>query len=213
MKKETVYQIKIELKGIRPPIWRRLQLPADCSMDAAADALLTAMGWSGYHLYAFRTKARHVEIPDPDAIDMPGTGFFASGGRPTPEDAAKAKLADFAKPGDKFVFDYDFGDGWAHAVTIEESMLTDPFTARKALCLTGKRACPPEDCGGPHGYMKLLETLANPDPEIEHNKERVQWIGGDWDAEAFDAGEVNEVLASWKPDTHTGMYKSCWDIE
>lgn len=213
MKKGTVYQLRIDLIGLRPPVWRRLRLPADCTMDAAAEALLIVMSWGGHHLYAFRSANRYIDIPDPDAVDMPNGVLYRIEGRPDPEDAAQVKLGDFARVCDNFRFNYDFGDGWEHTVQVEKAEVIDPFTARKAVCLEGSRACPPDDCGGPHGYMALLDLLAGPPPEDEEAKARLAWLGKDWDAEAFDLESVNETLAKWKPDCHTDMYKACWDLD
>lgn len=201
-KKNTSYQIKITLRHIRPPIWRLLLVPADCTMDALHCALQTAMGWTDAHLYAFRTKDRDIEIPDPDNM------WDASWSRrPKPEDAGKVKLSELAEPGDTIIYDYDFGDGWEHTVVIEKAVEADDVAARKAVCLEGERACPPEDCGGPWRYQHLLAVLAKPEGErSENEKELADWVGGEWDAEAFSLDGVNRALAGWKPDQVSFMY-------
>lgn len=201
--KNTRYQIKVTLKNIRPPVWRRLLVPADCTMDALHSAIQTAMGWMDGHLYAFHGKNRWLEIPDPD--NMWDAGWSS---RPKPEDSAKIHLSDLAKPGEKINYDYDFGDGWEHAILIEKAIETDDIAARKAVCLKGKRACPPENCGGPWGYQRLLELLDTPEQELDFDgKEKLEWIGGEWDAEAFDPDEVNQALADWKPNQKSFMYE------
>jgi hypothetical protein len=61
-----------------------------------------------------------------------------------------------------------------------------------AVCLDGQRACPPEDCGGFPGYHELVEILHDPDhPEHE---DRVQWLGGHFDPEAFNLAAANRKL-------------------
>lgn len=201
--KKSRYQIKVTLENIRPPIWRRLLVPSDCTMDALHCAIQTAMGWSDTHLYAFRTKNRHIEIPDPD--NMWDAGWSS---RPKPEDSAKVHFSEVAKPGEKIHYDYDFGDNWEHTILIEEATETDDISARKAVCLKGKRTCPPEDCGGPWGYQRLLELLATPKRELDGDeKQTVEWIGGEWDAEAFDLDEVNQTLADWKTNQVSFMYE------
>ncbi|MDQ6960465.1 MAG: plasmid pRiA4b ORF-3 family protein [Mariprofundaceae bacterium] len=211
MKSNTVYQIKITLNDIRPPIWRRLHVPSNCTMDALHCALQMAMGWMDGHLYAFRTKKRWVEIPDPDAMDDAGFGLSS---RPKPEDSAKVQLCELAKPGETIMYDYDFGDGWVHTIRIEKAVEADDISARKAVCLKGKRACPPEDCGGPWGYQYMLETLAMPDLERdEEAQELMEWIDDDWDAEAFDLEDTNAGLSSWKPNQHSCMYEANWGEE
>lgn len=203
--KNTRYQIKVSLKDAHPPIWRRLLVPADCSMDALHCVIQIAMGWSDAHLYAFRTDNRRIEIPDPDPDGMWNAGW--SNG-PEPEDAASVRFSNVAKPGDKITYEYDFGDCWEHSILIEKTVRTDDLSACKAVCVKGKRACPPEDCGGSWGYQHVLEVVAN--PKISGNvddDQLLEWLGGKWDAEAFDLNEVNQALAKWKPNQGSCMYQ------
>lgn len=184
--KNTRYQIKVTLEGLEPPIWRRLIVPADCTMDALHCALQAAMGWEDRHLYAFemrkgRRVLRRVEIPDPDDMWDPA---WHSG--PKPEDSAKVRLRDFAGPGGTFAYIYDFGDSWKHEVTIEK--IVDDLSASRAECMDGARACPPEDCGGPWGYQRLLELLDAPDQKL-------------------DLDDINAALANWKPNQSSFMYE------
>jgi hypothetical protein len=62
----------------------------------------------------------------------------------------------------------------------------------KIVCMAGARACPPEDCGGVTGYYHLLEALA--DPEHEDHEILLEWVGGKFDPEAFDAATVDRAL-------------------
>ncbi|MDQ6958711.1 MAG: plasmid pRiA4b ORF-3 family protein, partial [Mariprofundaceae bacterium] len=166
-------------------------------------AIQIAMGWTDAHLYAFRTKTRYIEIPDPD--NMWDAGWS---NRPKPEDSAKVHLREVVKPGEKTTYEYDFGDGWEHTILIEKAIKTDDISACKAECLKGKRACPPEDCGGPWGYQNLLEVLAMPvHKRNESEKEFAEWIGGDWDAEACNLSDINDALTGWKPNQTSYMYK------
>lgn len=75
-------------------------------------------------------------------------------------------------------------------MTVEKSLPPTPRTTAPA-CLDGRRACPPEDCGGPWGYKELLKILA--DPSHEEHTARVEWVGewggGKLDPEAFDPAE------------------------
>ena len=86
---------------------------------------------------------------------------------------------------------YDFGDSWEHELLVEKRL---PLEAGKRypVCLTGKRACPPEDCGGIWGYASLLEAIR--DPEHPEHEEMLEWVGGEFDPEAFDLDEVNREL-------------------
>ncbi|WP_145444608.1 plasmid pRiA4b ORF-3 family protein [Mucisphaera calidilacus] len=64
------------------------------------------------------------------------------------------------------------------------------------VCLAGKLACPPEDCGGIYRYEHMLTVVADADHE-EHD-DLVEWLGDDFDPEAFDIDEVNDMLAEWR---------------
>ncbi|GAB4280218.1 MAG: hypothetical protein Kow0092_35860 [Deferrisomatales bacterium] len=173
-----VYRLKVTLKGIRPPIWRRLLVPADVPLDTLHLILQIAMGWTDSHLHLFRVGQRQIGVPDPERGEV--------------VDERRVRLADVA-PGEKarFVYDYDFGDGWEHLVQVEEVLPPGPGV-ELPVCLKGRRACPPEDCGGAWGYQDILDTLS--DPEDPGYAEALEWVGEDWDAERFDPDEVNEML-------------------
>lgn len=104
------------------------------------------------------------------------------------------KLSSVVK-GEKFKFDYeyDFGDGWEHQILVEK-ILSRQKEVHYPVCLTGKRACPPEDCGGIWGYAQLLEVLQ--DPEHPQYEEMLSWVGGSFEPEAFDLDEINQMLHS-----------------
>jgi hypothetical protein len=95
----------------------------------------------------------------------------------------------FQKPGDRIVYEYDFGDSWIHTITLE-NVLRD-VSLYQARCLEGARAAPPEDCGGVPGYEELLEALS--DPENPDHEDLLDWAGG-WQPEAFDVDFVNMQL-------------------
>jgi len=91
----------------------------------------------------------------------------------------------------KITYDYDFGDGWAHAVRL---IKVRPVQKNESLprCLEGKLACPPEDCGGVWGYYDLLKAIK--DPDHEEHEDMIEWLEDDFDSEAFDVDEVNAIL-------------------
>jgi hypothetical protein len=91
----------------------------------------------------------------------------------------------------KIVYVYDFGDNWQHDVVLEKVLPAEPG-AKYPQCTGGKRACPPDDSGGPWGYARYLEALAA--PTKRGNREFVEWIGEDWDPEAFSAEAVNRIF-------------------
>jgi hypothetical protein len=174
------YQLKATLKHVKPPIWRRVVVPADVPLDILHHTLQIVFGWEDYHLYLFSAARRKYGIPDPD---FPELGV---------ESAEETRLSDvLIKPKSKMTYEYDFGDGWEHEIVVEKIIETDSSEALFS-CLAGARACPPEDCGGPFGYERLLEILSNPKhPEYDDMSE---WIGEEFDAEDFDLPAINKEL-------------------
>lgn len=173
-----IYQIKITLKHSRPPIWRRIQVTGDTKLGKLHRILQVAMGWTDSHLHAFRARGMDYGVPDPE---FPGDT----------KNERNVRLDRIADEGDTLIYEYDFGDGWEHELKVEKVMPAAPG-ARYPLCLAGKRACPPEDCGGIPGYEHLLEVFSNPAHEEYHDMQ--DWLGGELDPEAFDLNEVNDAL-------------------
>lgn len=177
-----LYQLKVTLEGIRPPIWRRFRVRSDVNLARLHEVLQTVMGWTDSHLHQFRVGGRTYGVPDPDDLDF---------GAPV-LDERRAHLSALAPDErDRFAYDYDFGDDWKHTVVVEKILPPDPDLPTP-WCLKGKRACPPEDCGGPWGYQEMLETLA--DPAAPGREDALEWLGGEWDAEEFDPELVNALL-------------------
>ncbi|MFQ5780091.1 MAG: plasmid pRiA4b ORF-3 family protein [Nitrospiria bacterium] len=177
------YQFKVTLKGVEPPIWRRIEVPAGYSFWDLHVAIQDAMGWFDCHLHAFR-------ISNPDTGEMEEIGIPYDEGfddRPCLPGWEVPMAAYFKGPGDRSDYDYDFGDGWEHEIVLEQIVSRFPRT-KYPRCLEGERACPPEDCGGTSGYEDLLETIF--DPAHEEHDRTMEWLGGEFDPEAFDPKQV-----------------------
>ncbi len=175
-KSRNVYQLKVVLRDIRPPIWRRL-LVADTTLDRLAEFVITAMGWHGGHLHGFHIHGEQYGAPDPEW----GLDWML--------DESRAKMGNVIFPWDKkFIFQYDFGDGWEHDILIEKVLPYDK-AEQYPVCLKGKRACPPEDIGGVWGYEEFLEAIR--DRNHPRYEELIEWIGGSFDPEEFDLDAVN----------------------
>jgi hypothetical protein len=178
----TVHTIKVTLAGSQPPIWRRLQVPSTITLRALHDVLQAALGWEDYHMWVFETPLGRHGLPDRD-LEI---------------SSAAAKRLDQAAPrkGDRLGYTYDFGDDWEHIIVVEAISSPEPGIAYPR-CLTGRRACPPEDCGGIWGYDYLIEILT--DPKHEEHQERLEWLGLDspsqFDPSAFDPTQANTALA------------------
>jgi hypothetical protein len=175
-----VLQFKIELLGVEPPIWRRIQVPESYTFWDLHVAIQDAMGWRDYHLHAFRVIGSEdvIGIPDEEGDDPLET-----------KPGWKLRVADyFTDQIPLAIYEYDFGSSWVHEVRFENLQDAEPG-ASYPKCVGGERHRPPEDCGGVHAYLELLKTLANPsDPE---HASMLEWVGGSFDPEEFDAGSVN----------------------
>ncbi len=175
-----IYQLKITLEGSKPPIWRRVQVPGNTTLANLHDLIQDVMGWEDSHLHNFTVKGREFGQPNPE---------FDEG---EVEDERKILLNQVAdQPKTKFTYEYDFGDGWRHAIVVEKILPPEPATAYP-VCLDGSRHCPPEDCGGIWGYQEMLAKIAN--PKHPEHEEILEWLGGEFDPEEFSVDEVNEHL-------------------
>lgn len=89
-----------------------------------------------------------------------------------------------------------FGDSWEYYITVEKIIEPDAAQKQFAECLDGKYACPPEDCGGIGGYMDLLDIIK--DPDHEEHESMLEWLGGNFNPDAFDIKKVNTYLIKLK---------------
>jgi hypothetical protein len=172
-----VYAIKVTLLDTRPPVWRRILVPRDITLRNLHRTLQTVTGWTNSHVHQFvlprqkHTGPRHVV-----------------GTKVTNEN--RTKLGELIwTVGARLRYEYDFGDGWQHELLLEEVLLGDESFHQ--ICVAGKRSCPPEDCGGPHGFAELLTALQ--DTNHPHYDQVIEWLG-DFDPESFSKDEVNRRL-------------------
>lgn len=179
-KPATLLQLRIELDGVSPPVWRSVLVPESISLDRLHEVFQIAMGWEDSHLHEFIIGKARYRIPDPD-FDEPGSVIPEKG----------VPLAKALGTGKRFQYCYDFGDGWEHTVTVEERGVAADLPTQ-ARCLAGENACPPEDVGAPPGYAEFLRAIAN--PRHKRRKAMLEWCGGGFDAVAFDLGGVDSKL-------------------
>ncbi len=149
-KTDLLFQFKIALLGSEPPIWRRIQVH-DCTLDKLHEHIQTAMGWTNSHLHQFDIKGVQYSQPAPDGDDF-DMDFEDE------TDVLLSKLLPKSSRKVRWIYEYDFGDGWRHEVSFEGFPPADP-KAKTPICLEGERACPPEDCGGPPGYSDYRRRL------------------------------------------------------
>ena len=123
---QEAIRLKVTLKGLKPPIWRRLVVEDTMTLGDLHMAVQAAMGWDNSHLHLF--LAGEDQIGDPRQLD----------------DVENEARVDKAQGRKTFGYVYDMGDDWDHAIRIERSEPLDPARAYPA-CMDGTGACPPED--------------------------------------------------------------------
>jgi hypothetical protein len=179
------YQLKIELQGVLPPIWRRVLVPGNVTLSRLHSIIQIAMGWDNDHLHQFTVDRQFYSDPDLELNEF--------GDAPGVRNESKTLLKNVApRAGKVIIYEYDFGDSWTHRIKVEKILKQEPSTARAVECIDGARACPPEDCGGVWGYEDMLQIIK--DPKHEEHESTLEWLGEDFDPEAFDMEAINKVL-------------------
>lgn len=183
---DDVFQLGVRLVDSEPAVWRRLLVDQDVLLPQLHRILQAAVGWTDSHLHQFLVG--DLRFGEPDDELSPG-----------PIDYRRISLNQvLPRQGATLIYEYDFGDSWEHLIELEDELDRDSVVGPLPRCLDGARACPPEDCGGIHGYNLLLEAVR--DPRHPEHDSYVSWVGGEFDPEAFDADIVTERLAATAQD-------------
>lgn len=185
--KEVSLEISIRLCGIKPPIYRRVVIPGEIDLYELHKVIQIAMGWFDCHLHMFVKDGRRLSLPAKDK----GWDDFGN----TDLDERQFLVKDMLQKGKrgKLLYIYDFGDNWQHEIILEAVV---PIRSSTVMLLTGTYACPPEDVGGVPGYENFLEAIR--DPRHPEHEEMLEWIGGAFDPEEFDAKACETELAALK---------------
>jgi hypothetical protein len=184
-----IFQLRISLMDSEPEIWRRVLVPEDYSLGDLHDVIQIAMGWENAHLHGFRQKDRTFGPKGPDSFE-------------NEQDEEEVLLSDvLKKSGSKILYEYDFGDSWEHAVSLEKVLKLDATTTLPS-CIEGENACPPEDVGGISSYNSIVHALTHDndgdgDEEDDIDEELLEWLGDDFSPERFDVEGVNETFKQW----------------
>jgi len=178
--------LRIELDGITPPVWRSVIVPKSANLGWLHAVIQVAMGWTNSHLHQFRLGDRIVSDPTFNLDEFEGDPPVTDENTVTVGQVGKARMP-------ALVYEYDFGDSWNHLLTFRPLAEGQYGIENRAVCLGGRRACPPEDCGGIPGYEEFLEALGdNRHPEHRAMK---RWIGRPYDPDVFEVDTVNRCLA------------------
>src|SRR3989344_984506 len=178
-----IYQLKISIDGTNPPIWRRFLVEEGISFHKLHLIIQEIMGWENYHIYEFNINKLRISIPDNDWDDPKAI-----------IDSKKTKVKDLVAR-QKFLYTYDFGDCWEHTISVEEILPKDNNKIY-LVCLEGKFACPPEDCGSIPGYYHLLEVKKNK-KHPEYKSLIKEWLGEEYDQNKLDIDDINRRLLKY----------------
>jgi len=180
-KNRALYQLKVTLQEIQPPVWRRILVWEDATLAQLHRILQIVMGWEDYHLHQFEIGRRIYSVPDPDD-DLYERKVI---------DESRVRLREVVpRVGTHLEYLYDFGDSWRHDLLLEAIVLPDLGT-QYPRCLAGEHRTPPEDVGGSPGYEDYLEALT--DPEHKEHENVLRWRGP-FDPETFSLTAVNQHL-------------------
>jgi hypothetical protein len=176
--KPSIYQLKITLLGIQPPIWRLIQVPSTIPLCCLHDAIQAVLGWTDTHLHHFEKHGEYWGVADEEFEDR--------------NDENKVELRKvLLRVDDSMTYTYDFGDNWRHRILLEKIIRAE-MSATRPICVSGRRRRPPEDVGGPSGYQEFLKVLFEPGHEV--NERFRAWAGGTFHPEEFDVKVVNTIL-------------------
>jgi hypothetical protein len=166
------YRLRVDLTGTKPPVWRRLELSSAVFLDELHEILQTAFGWTDSHLHRFASGGSAFDFK----AQLYLCPFDVEEGEDEGVPEQDVRLDEIlAEVGETLHYAYDYGDGWEHVMRLE-AVLDRAEDAPVARCTGGRRAGPPEDCGGVPGYQDLVAS-------------------GEIDGDDFDAAEVDELLA------------------
>ncbi len=180
------YRVRVDLDHAKPPVWRRLELASDLTLADVHEILQAAMGWTDTHLHHFLAgPGRRDHMVDPFLTD-----FDEEEGEEGLHERDVHLDQVLTEVGDRLFYEYDFGDGWEHTLRLEEVLEHDEEAPRAAVT-GGRRACPPEDCGGIGGYDEVLRAFADPDGA---DPGLLDWLPVDYDPAELSVEEADRLV-------------------
>lgn len=175
-----VYEIKIELKGADPKIWRKIHVNSNITLNELHHIIQISMGWTNSHLYSFIIDEIEYSLKDYD-YDYHKYG-----------NAKAYRIKEFKNEPIEYV--YDFGDYWEHSVQVVKEVKDERLL--HPICIEGERTCPPEDVGGIHGFeefKKIMEDKNHPERESY-----IEWCGSVFEPDKVELDEINKELVNLK---------------
>lgn len=163
-----LYQLHIRINLPNHEVWRRVLVPSKFTAKQLHHIVQTAFDWQNYHLHEFtvnKSKQKPLKIVMdglPDLLDLFDFETFDM------EKEQFINLENIFQENDEIIYEYDFGDGWEHAITLEKVV---PGSELRAMYVDGAGERPPEDVGGIPGYEEYTEIMQDENhPEHESMK-------------------------------------------
>ncbi|GAB3055175.1 plasmid pRiA4b ORF-3 family protein [Virgibacillus ainsalahensis] len=213
------YQIKIELIGSEPLIWRRVVMPAGATFNRLHDVIQSVSNFQGgypgsYHLFEFELMEDNIRVTNDEEAYQEHKYFKKNRkeiegkmkANATPETAkfletqlknlnteirkpAGIKIDTYIEKYGELTYSYDFGDNWQFIITLEE--VVEDYKYGYPILTDGAETAPPEDVGGLGGYDEFLKAYHHKShPEHE---ETVEWAEGQMYRE-YDKNFINRML-------------------
>jgi Plasmid pRiA4b ORF-3-like protein len=179
----SLLQLKIELAGIKPLIWRRVVVPETITLAKLHQVIQAVMGWTNSHLHEFEIAQERYGIPNP-------TDPFG----PPVVSETRARLGKSLGGMKSLRYVYDFGDNWEHKIKVEKVL--PPAACPVPIYIGGANACPPDDIGGPYSYPDFVDAITNPS-HPEHQA-MLDWHGGPFDPAAINPDAIDRRLQQIK---------------
>ena len=193
---DRVARIRIELEGVAPAIWRRVEVPLTTSLRGLHEVIQAVMRFENYHLFQFDVGEKRYGMPNPEWDNQFGT-----------IEAKNIKLGTLIERAiNQFGYTYDFGDDWQHSITVEATMFADP-TFDYPRFVDGSRRAPPEDVGGIPSFKAFLDAMT--EPRHQERKRFITWYGRVFDPDDLDVPTVNARLAKLAKRRALGRHRIC----
>lgn len=192
---KTRLVVRIDLRWAVPPIWHRLEVDPNLTLDQVNAVVQAAFEWTNSHMHEFSTA-----VPGRQWVGQRFVPPFLLNDDDEATEESTVRLgALLAKPGDVVDYLYDFGDSWDHAIKLEKVRDVDS-EAPVAVCTGGRRAGPPDDCGGIWGYLAMIEAGLDPEhPDYDEYAEQIEMIYGEssgFNPAYFDLARSNQRIAA-----------------
>jgi hypothetical protein len=177
----------VQILDIEPKISRSLELPVALNFAQLHEVLQAAFGWTDSHLHQFNVGGLIVGAPEFDQDGLSGHQTF---------EATEVRLQDLVFPYEEddsltILYEYDFGDDWRHRIVMRR--IPAQAGVKYPRCVAGSRSRPPEDVGGPSGYLGFLEAWL--DPTHDEHKAMCRWAGRKFDPECFDLEATDKAIS------------------